>query len=482
MKILNKKPFKNQFFIYCFVIFHLFIFQNPHHATAQWQSVANGTGNGDLNECKFISPCKGIAVGGNGRVLQTLNAGSSWTEYSVSTLPFQQRPWLHSLDFVNDSTLFAVGGGCFKSTDFGITWTDINCNMTTTALFDIDFITPQIGYIAGGNGNIIKTSDGGNTWTLQTCNVSDEIHSVSFVHPDTGWVVSYSKIAHTTDGGMTWIVQKTDFSAGYWDCFAMNGTTCFATGWGGRIEKTIDGGQTWTMVNTTPQSDILSIDFCDSLFGYAVGGQSTILKTIDGGNNWNPVILGTSYDILFSVDCITPDYSYIVGGSVAYNSDFSCFTIDASAVGPGTIEPEGIQTVPGNSSFTFTFNPGNQASVSQLMIDGVILPVPTSNTYTFDSISENHIIAVFFLVGINEMDLNFNVFPNPASNELFIHRSSESSDPITFEIVDILGNIQIKGCMNNKEQTIPLESLKPSIYILKIVERNQTTCYKIIKN
>ena len=60
-------------------------------------------------------------------------------------------------DFINDSTLFAVGGGCFKSTDFGVTWTELNTNMTTTALFSVQFLSSQIGYIGGGDGNIIKT-------------------------------------------------------------------------------------------------------------------------------------------------------------------------------------------------------------------------------------------------------------------------------------------------------------------------------------
>lgn len=482
MEIFSVFRFKKQIRFICLVITFAFFNFMPQSIFAQWQTIANGTGNGDLNECKFISPCKGIVVGGNGRVLETLNAGASWTEFSVSTLPFQQRPWLHSLDFVNDSTLFAVGGGCFKSTDFGHTWTGINTNMTTTALFDIQFVNPLIGYIGGGNGNIIKTTDGGNTWVLQPNSVNEEIHSVSFASPDTGWVVSYYKIAHTTDGGATWTIQKTDFGAGYWDCYAMNGSTCFATGWGGRIEKTTDGGLTWTIVNSVPQSDILSIDFCDSLIGYAVGGQSTILKTIDGGTTWTPEILGTQYDILFSVDCITPEYSYIVGGSVAYNSDFSCYTIDASAVGCGTIDPMGIQTVPENSSLTFTFVPDYHASVAQLMIDGIISPIPPSNTYTFDSISENHMIAVFFLLGIEEnQNSTFKVFPNPIRDLLHISIPITDVETSYYEIYDVLGNQQINGIINETNQIIDLQELKPAIYLLKITSKTQSISYKIIK-
>ena len=445
---------------------------------AQWQSLTTNIG---ANDCQFVTPCKGIAVEGNGRVYQTFDGGASWTEYNVSTLPFQQRPWLHSLDFINDSTLFAVGGGCFKSTDFGVTWTELTTNMTTTALFSVQFLNSLIGYIGGGDGNIIKTMDGGATWTLQPNNVGDEIHSVSFSDPDTGWVVSYYKIAHTTNGGQTWTIQKTDYSAGYWDCYAINGTTCIASGYAGRIEKTTNGGVTWTQVNSIPDADILDIDFCNDSLGYAVGAHSTILKTSDGGNTWIQDSLDNLNKILFTVDCISSDYVYVMGGSAVYNSDFSCFNIVATADGPGEIEPEGIQTVAENSSITFNFYPNDQVQVAGLSIDGVPVSPPSNNSYTFNSVIANHTIEAYFGTGINENDLYFTIFPNPTSHELVIRKPTGGTDPVTYELIDLIGRVYLKGSIVDSEQVISIDFLPSSIYFLKITENNKYRSYKIVK-
>jgi len=445
---------------------------------AQWQSLTTNMG---ANDCKFVTPCKGIAVEGNGRVYKTLDGGAHWSEYNVSTLPFQQRPWLHSLDFLNDSTLFAVGGGCFKSTDFGVNWTEVNTNMTTTALFSIQFLNSQIGYIGGGNGNIIKTIDGGTTWTLQPNNVSDEIHAVSFSDPDTGWVVSYYKIAHTTDGGQTWTVQKTDFGAGYWDCYAINGTTCIVSGWAGRIEKTTNGGVTWTMVNSTPDADLHDIDFCNDSLGYAVGAHSTILKTTDSGNTWIQDSLDNLNKILNTVDCISSDYVYVMGGSAIYNSDFSCFNIVATVDGPGVIEPEGIQRVAENSSITFSFYPHDQAQVSGLSIDGVLVSTPSNNTYTFNSVIAPHTIVAYFQTGISENDLNFTIFPNPTSTEIVIKKRTEGVDPIKYELIDLFGRVYLKGTLYESEQILSIGFLPSAIYFLKITENNRYRSYKIVK-
>lgn len=445
---------------------------------AQWQSLTTNIG---ANDCQFITPCKGIAVEGNGRVYQTLDGGANWSEYNVSTLPFQQRPWLHSLDFVNDSTLFAVGGGCFKSTDFGVTWTEVNTNMTTSALFSIQFLNSQIGYIGGGNGNIIKTIDGGTTWTLQPNSVGDEIHSVSFSNPDTGWVVSYYKIAYTTNGGQTWTIQKTDFGAGYWDCYAINGTTCVVSGWAGRIEKTTNGGVTWTIVNSIPNSDIHDIDFCNDSLGYAVGAHSTILKTTDGGNTWIQDTLDNLNKILNTVDCISSDYVYVMGGSAVYNSDFSCFNITATVDGPGNIEPEGIQTVAENSSLTFNIYPYAQAQVAGLVIDGVPILPPTNNSYTFSSVTAHHTIVALFVSAVEADHLNLSIFPNPTSNEIVIKKSLEGTGPIHYELVDFLGRVYLKGTLDDSELELSLGFLPAALYFLKISENNRIRSYKILK-
>jgi len=78
-------------------------------------------------------------------------------------------------------------------------------------LFDVDFDTPDHGYLVGAKGTFAETNDGGETWnerTFLSVDAEEEVtyrfQQVSFKNGE-GWVLGRPPILlHTTDVGKTW--------------------------------------------------------------------------------------------------------------------------------------------------------------------------------------------------------------------------------------------------------------------------------------
>jgi len=78
-------------------------------------------------------------------------------------------------------------------------------------LYDIDFDSPQHGYIVGSRGSFAETTDGGNTWAARSfsnLDAEEEVtyrFTVSSFKDGEGWVLGRpSLMLHTKDEGKTW--------------------------------------------------------------------------------------------------------------------------------------------------------------------------------------------------------------------------------------------------------------------------------------
>jgi len=117
--------------------------------------------------------------------------------------------------------------GIYRTTDGGTTWEQFelaNTTRTKDDLHDLSFINEQEGWLAS-NGGIYRTSNGGKNWTKQKLpdpTVLSElggvlegssITSISFVNRLEGWAAGQTLdrragpagiLLHTLDGGETW--------------------------------------------------------------------------------------------------------------------------------------------------------------------------------------------------------------------------------------------------------------------------------------
>ena len=162
---------------------------------------------------------------------------------------------------------------------------------TTENLNSVSFVTPESGWAVGASGVILHTEDGGHTWNKQKSGTSEGLASVTFATPQSGWVVGTKGIIlHTEDSGNTWKTQTSGVEL-YWlgAVIFVTPQSGWATGYGkndsGVILHTIDGGTTWKIQPTGDTQVLSSVAFPTLQSGWVVGNNG-ILHTEDGGNTW----------------------------------------------------------------------------------------------------------------------------------------------------------------------------------------------------
>jgi photosystem II stability/assembly factor-like uncharacterized protein len=121
-----------------------------------WTAQSSGLIN-DLNSVFFVDSNNGWVVGGypntGGHILHTTDGGDIWSEQSWSG------DWLYSVCFTNESTGWAVGinGTIASTTDAGNTWT-LDSTVTSEWLWSVQFIDENTGWAVGDGGTILRYS------------------------------------------------------------------------------------------------------------------------------------------------------------------------------------------------------------------------------------------------------------------------------------------------------------------------------------
>ena len=167
-----------------------------------------------------------------------------------------------------------VGGPAhyLRSTDLGRSWVSTAMSDLTAAIFDVKFINPRTGFIAGSsdldlaraNGLILRTDDGGSTWRIfyRSARPAETVWKLAFPTTRVGYgtVQSYDQDPANTAR----FVAKSD-----------------------------DGGRSWHEVAVPPDHRWQSygIGFASEKHGW-VGGNMGGLETLDGGASWRPAELG----------------------------------------------------------------------------------------------------------------------------------------------------------------------------------------------
>ncbi len=141
-------------------------------------------------------------------------------------------------------------------------------------------------------------------------------------------------------------------------------------------------------------------------------------------------------------------------------------------------------TVAGNGSYvsgnnaTLSAVPANGYIFSGWMIDAVI--VSTNPQYTFPVIKDLEIKAVFTLTTniSDQSDIPFKIYPNPASDKLFVHSDNKAINKI--QLTDLTGKvIYTKGNVSQNE-TIDIFGLISGLYVIQVYTADTIFTSKII--
>lgn len=265
-----------------------------------WVKQNNGSGSytdwADIVSRDTLFLLKNTTSSYSKALFRSMDRGLTWTQMNSDLSQYN----LKTLDFVSGQVGYGSRpDGIFKTTNGGATWTNIFANSSSAQFTAIKFRDSLNGFAYREMYGMMKTTDGGITWTINS-NWEDinDIYIISATHAFA--VGEYGHISRTTDGGNTWTnITPTSYMYAYDlnSCYFFNETAGIATGLRGRVIKTNDAGASWRMIAPT-YTDISTLAWPDAQNGYATSWNK-VYKTTDGGINWSELPLNitlSSYD------------------------------------------------------------------------------------------------------------------------------------------------------------------------------------------
>jgi len=341
-----------------------------------------------------------------------------------------------------------------KTTDAGNNWIEHNSGVNTW-LFDIEFTSALAGIAVGESGKIVRTTDGGTNWNLINPGTVADLWTACFTSADTGFVGGAGgTILKTTDGSQTWKAKSTGTKQTIYDIYFPTPKIGYAVGDASLILKTTNGGETWLALNAGyPNYDLLAVSFTDANTGFTVGNTDNfVLRTTDGGNTWSKVtipVINTAFSIYFT----SRDTGYIAGYWFI------------------------LETNDGGSTWKYMndFIPGNYYSIE----------FTGENTGYFCGIGGT---IVKYTQGVNtgiydnsEKQNNFRFYPNPANGKVTIE-TNHPEHKSEIEIIDIQGKVWMKNHILKEKTTFEISHFPAGIYLLKVMNENNTETVKFVKD
>jgi photosystem II stability/assembly factor-like uncharacterized protein len=265
--------------------------------------------------------------------------GSAEEGWHSMVLP--SRDDLHDVFFLDDSIGWSLSYGTgliFKTTNSGATWKIIS-RLDSAFYEQIQFVSREVGWLCGGDGELRKSTDGGYTWArvsiprppnvdlallyaMHFRNESNGFLSGGYLnfkeskgHKYMDWENGSYFVLQTTDAGNSW--SRIEFSPAtmLFDFQFPNDSVCFASG-NSIIYRSSDHGENWqvSFLDTNKIiSNIRSMYFLDSQNGCAASWNGCFLRTTDGGDHWTTKYI--SKGPLRSLCFVNETVGYIVGNA-----------------------------------------------------------------------------------------------------------------------------------------------------------------------
>lgn len=229
---------------------------------------------------------------------------------------------LYGVDFIDDSTGFAVGyyGTLLKTVDGGRHWRRLATG-SRELLRRVELVDASRIWVVGHRGSVLHSADGGESWARRHHIPGVYLRDVSFSGPDVGWVVGHdAQIVATRDGGRDWQPQHLSGYEGRDQprlnaVLALDEQRAVLAGEFGVIAVTRDGGQEWSLLKTPSRATLTALSSHDGRVT-AVGLDGVIWRfQIEDPNTLHVVASGTD-EHLFDVEVDQQGVAAIVGRSV----------------------------------------------------------------------------------------------------------------------------------------------------------------------
>jgi photosystem II stability/assembly factor-like uncharacterized protein len=206
----------------------------------------------------------------------------------------------------------SVGGGVWKTTNSGTSWTALNDFMANLAVASmvIDPTNPNILYAGTGEGmgnihslsgaGVFKTTDGGATWTQLSATSSwDAVNRLAISPANSQTIIAATGegIFRTTNGGTTW-TETYPYRMLYASFHPTVGSLAVASSDGSALYST-DGGVSWTQAAGLPTSGRIELVYAPGngaiVYASCNNNGGEIYKSTDGGQSYARVNTGQNY-------------------------------------------------------------------------------------------------------------------------------------------------------------------------------------------
>jgi PKD repeat protein len=224
-----------------------------------YQSFQNGVSRPTLSNMTFLNSQVGYCVGGNGKILKTINGGDSWNAVISPAVNN-----LTAIHFVSSDIGFIAGENVIlKSVDGGISWHPTAFDFRIS---DMHFFSTAKGIATTLEGKLLITEDGGAAWTAYPVDFNAMLGQMVFQN-ETGYAVAFDALANkfilkTTDGGKVWEKQNVNTTYNLAGIGITPGGKAWVGGSRGQLFATTNGGDpSYPIASFTPSHTA----FCQNL-------------------------------------------------------------------------------------------------------------------------------------------------------------------------------------------------------------------------
>lgn len=294
-----------------FLFTSLSVFGQP---TWTWQNpLPQGS---PLHGLAFVDANTGVATGGYGAMVRTVDGGTSWNEVNIGTSAN-----MNGVAFADANIGVAVGdsGAVLRSTDKGATWSRIATG-NGALLLGIAFADASVGVAVGRTGIIRRTTDAGLTWSGVTSGSSNMLHCVAFSNALNGVACGVNgTILSTSDAGVHWTAQTSNTLEDINGVAFQSATIGHVVGGGGYTANTTDGGQTWTPRALPSPITLYSVqyapgtDYIIAAGEYASDSATQFILSPDTGNSWYSLFSPSSYNAIYAMHVFDTNNIVAVG-------------------------------------------------------------------------------------------------------------------------------------------------------------------------
>lgn len=394
-------------------------------------------------------------------------------------------------------------------------WVDVSPKAETSIhLFDVDFLTEEIGFAVGQDivsktGYIFRTTDGGKNWSqtafpnahLRSIDHADENNLVVTGHDGPpGTLTIWIK---TSNQGEKWQMSTDTTLKGMNMLQFVSSTTGFAVGYGATfgpglgIMKTTDGGTTWTPHASSSLAVVAySCQFMNANEGYIAiaditnGIDGKILRTNDGGKTLQAIYGGSDWmhDIsfhpgkgIYALEGIVPSLRSTIDGGATWSTHL----VDEKVTKMEFLNHEEGYVFGDGGYIAKTRDGGQSWSDQSTKSAGIIEGASVVGEYIYICSSNGEVYRTKH--GITSgtkrhltQDPEITLFPSSATTNSVLKVNGRLEGKTFFTLRDISGKVMFTSKVEANQVSLSEARLTTGIYLYHIENNKQQVSGKIL--